>query len=131
DPAEDNPYKSIPMSVVASKEHGEAALQAARESIVLLRNENNLLPLSAEQLDSAAIIGPLADEMLRGWYCGDLPYAITPLAGIQARLGSKTVSRTDGLDRIAWRSVRNGQFLKVQAAAEGEKPSVVAASADL
>ena len=131
DPAEDNPYRSIPMSVVASKEHGEAALQAARESIVLLRNENNLLPLSADQLDSAAVIGPLADEVLRGWYCGDLPYRITPLAGIQARLSSKTVSKIDGLDRIVWRSVRNGQFLKVQEAAEGGKPSVAAASTDV
>ncbi|GMK39937.1 glucan 1,4-alpha-glucosidase [Paenibacillus sp. CCS19] len=131
DPPEGNPYKSIPMSVVASKEHGDAALQAARESIVLLRNENNLLPLSAEKLPSAAVIGPLADHLLRGWYCGDLPYAITPLEGIQARLGSKTVSKIDGLDRIGWRSLRNGQYLKVREAAEGEKPGVAAASAEL
>jgi beta-glucosidase len=131
DPPEDNPYKAIPMSAVASKEHGETALQAARESVVLLRNENNLLPLLAEKLDSIAVIGALADEMLRGWYCGDLPYKITPLAGIQARLESKTVSKIKGLDRIAWRSVRNGQFLNIREAAEGEKPSLAAASAEL
>ncbi|QKS46421.1 glycoside hydrolase family 3 C-terminal domain-containing protein [Paenibacillus cellulosilyticus] len=131
DPAEGNPYKAIPMSVVASKEHGEAALQAARESIVLLRNENGLLPLSAKKLESLAVIGPLADEMLRGWYCGELPYKITPFQGIQSRLNSKTVSKTNGLDRIAWRSVRNGQFLKVREAAEGEKPVLAAGSADL
>lgn len=131
DPAEGNPYKAIPMSVVASEEHGAAALQAARESIVLLRNENALLPLSVEKVDTVAVIGPLADEMLRGWYCGELPYKITPLAGIEARLGSKTVSKTNGLDRIAWRSVRNGQFLKVREAAEGEKAGLAAASAEL
>lgn len=61
----DNPYKGNIKEVdriVHSKEHQALSLQAALESIVLLKNENNLLPLSKE-LKKIAIIGPNADEV--------------------------------------------------------------------
>jgi len=60
----DNPYKgdvSAVNGIVHSKEHQQIALQAALESIVLLKNENNLLPLS-KKLKKIAVIGPNADE---------------------------------------------------------------------
>jgi beta-glucosidase len=62
--------------------------QVTRESIVLLKNENNLLPLSKDALKSIAVIGPHADEVLLDWYSGTPPYTITPLAGIKNRAGA-------------------------------------------
>jgi len=46
-----------------TKEHQDAALRAAREGIVLLKNENNLLPLSKNNIKSIAVIGPNADNV--------------------------------------------------------------------
>lgn len=61
----DNPYVGngeVAERVVHSEEHQAVALEAARQSLVLLKNENNLLPLSKE-LKSLAVIGPNADEV--------------------------------------------------------------------
>lgn len=60
----DNPYKGNPTMVtkiVHSQEHQEVSLRAALESIVLLKNQDNLLPLSKE-IRRVAVIGPNADE---------------------------------------------------------------------
>jgi len=48
DPPELNPYSSIPMSVVLSDEHRELAVQAACMSFVLLKNDNNFLPVTKQ-----------------------------------------------------------------------------------
>src|SRR6202008_2285205 len=65
--------------------------QAARESIVLLKNENNTLPLRKD-LKSIAVIGPNADDVpvLLGNYNGQPSRATTPLAGIRQLVSSKT-----------------------------------------
>lgn len=60
----DNPYKGIPAEadkIVHCKEHQQVALEAARQSIVLLKNENNILPLNKD-IKNIAVIGPNADE---------------------------------------------------------------------
>ncbi len=84
-------YANIPYSVVDNKEHKELALEVARKSIVLLKNERHLLPLKKE-LKTLAVIGPNADEwtMLLGNYNGLPSKAITPLEGIRDKLGSGT-----------------------------------------
>jgi beta-glucosidase len=84
-------YAQIPYSVVDSKEHKALALQAARESIVLLKNEKNILPLSKD-IGTLAVIGPNADQwlMLLGNYNGVPSDPITPLRGIQEKLGGKS-----------------------------------------
>src|SRR5215217_7021395 len=91
DPPEMVPYSKIPFSTNDSPEHRQLALDAARESIVLLKNENNTLPLRRE-LKSIAVIGPNADEVpvLLGNYNGQPSRATTPLAGIRQRVLSKT-----------------------------------------
>ena len=61
----DNPYKGDakhPEKVVHSKEHQAVSMRAALESIVLLKNENNILPLSKD-LKKVAVIGPNANEV--------------------------------------------------------------------
>ncbi len=63
------------------------SLKMALESVVLLKNENKLLPLDKSTLKSIAVIGPLADSVHWDWYGGTAPYLVTPLAGIKAELG--------------------------------------------
>ncbi len=59
----------------------------ALESIVLLKNQNNFLPLDKSKIKSIAVIGPLANIVHWDWYGGTPPYAITPLEGIQTEAG--------------------------------------------
>ena len=91
DPPELVPYARIPFSANDSPEHRQLALDAARESIVLLKNENNTLPLRKD-LKSIAVIGPNADEVqvLLGNYNGQPSRATTPLAGIRQRVSAQT-----------------------------------------
>ncbi len=88
DPEEEVPYASIGMDVVNSKQNQALSLQAAKESIVLLKNDNNTLPLKSD-LSKIAVIGPNANdlEVLLGNYNG-LPFsASTPYEGIKVRAG--------------------------------------------
>jgi beta-glucosidase len=71
-------------------EHREVAQQAARETITLLKNEKNILPLDPDKEQTIAVIGPNADECMLGGYSGVPKYAATFLDGIKARAGSKT-----------------------------------------
>src|SRR4030095_5623703 len=87
DPPEIVPYAKIPFSANDSDEHRQLALEAARESIVLLKNDKNALPLRKD-LKSIAVIGPNADEInvLLGNYNGWPSRYTTPLAGIRSRV---------------------------------------------
>jgi len=91
-----NPYNNIPESKLDSREHQELALNAARESIVLLKNENNLLPLDASKTGSIALIGPYADRIEFGGYSGTPSYKITPLNGISEKIGYSKVLFAEG-----------------------------------
>ncbi|MBN1811743.1 MAG: glycoside hydrolase family 3 C-terminal domain-containing protein [Anaerolineae bacterium] len=85
DPPEQVPYAQIPFSVVDSPEHRELALEVARQSLVLLKNQDNLLPLNKNDVKSIAVIGPNADEtlVLTGNYMGTPAEPISVLAGIK------------------------------------------------
>ena len=89
DPPAQVKYAQIPPSVIDSPAHRRLALRAARESIVLLKNQNNRLPLSSS-IKSLAVIGPSADEVgvLLGNYNGTPSHAVTALAGIRQRAGA-------------------------------------------
>ena len=92
DPDESVPFSSIPYSVVDSKEHQELAAEAARKSMVLLKNENNALPLSKE-LKKVAVIGPNANDIdvLLANYNGIPSNPVTPLEGIRQKLPNAEV----------------------------------------
>ena len=63
------------------------ALKVTRESIVLLKNSDGLLPLDKSKLRSVAVIGPFGDNVLVDWYAGMPPYAVTPVEGIRNKVG--------------------------------------------
>ena len=90
DPPEMVKWTRIPYSVNDSPENARLAEEAARKSIVLLKNSGSALPLS-KNLRTVAVIGPNADdaEVLLGNYNGTPSHSITPLAGIRAKVGSK------------------------------------------
>ncbi len=85
DPAEKVGYAQIPHSVVDSTEHRELALEVARQSLVLLKNQANLLPLDTKKIKSIAVLGPNANEtlVLTGNYMGTPSQPVSVLAGIQ------------------------------------------------
>ncbi len=71
DPANMLPWANIPASNISSEEHNDLAVQAARESMVLLENSKGVLPLS-KSIKTLAVLGPNADdiELLNGNYGG-------------------------------------------------------------
>lgn len=91
DPPESVPFSQIPYDVINSEAHQALALRTARESIVLLKNEGNFLPLSKE-IESIAIIGPNADNLqsLLGNYNGTPAVGSTLLTGIRKKVSPTT-----------------------------------------
>jgi beta-glucosidase len=72
-----------------NEEHKALVRKVTQESIVLLKNSLNLLPLDKGKLKSVAVIGPYADQVALDWYSGTPPYAVSALEGIKNKLGSK------------------------------------------
>ena len=98
DPPEMVPYTKISPSVVDSREHRAVAKEAAHKTIVLLKNENNLLPLDINKIKSIAVIGPNAAVAQLGGYTGGHSKVISPLQGIKNRLDSNYVYYVKGTD---------------------------------
>ncbi len=94
DPPERVPFSKIPYSEVDSAEHRKVALEAARSAIVLLKNENDTLPLKASA-HRIAVIGPSADDpvALLGNYNGFSSHHVTPLEGIEKQFAGKAQIR--------------------------------------
>ncbi len=100
DPVERVKYAQIPLSVVESAPHQAHALKMARESVVLLKNEQNTLPLRKD-LKKIAVLGPNAnnENVQLGNYNGFPTTIVTPLAGIRAKVGPGTeVAYIQGVD---------------------------------
>nr|WP_231133152.1 glycoside hydrolase family 3 C-terminal domain-containing protein [Capillibacterium thermochitinicola] len=133
DPPELVPYANIPYEVNASPEHRRLALQAARESIVLLKNEDNLLPLDPGKIKRIAVIGPNADnkDILLGNYYGVPAQYVTPLAGIRARVGPDVqVLYAPGCDLAtrtpdSWGEAPTSGFAEALAAAERAEVAIL------
>ncbi len=89
DPPELVPYRQIGIADTIAPWLTDASrstvLEVTRESIVLLKNEDNTLPLDLSSLKKIAVIGPWADTVLLDWYSGTPPYYISPLEGIRRK----------------------------------------------
>jgi beta-glucosidase len=92
DPPEKVPFSKIPFSENDSEEHRKVALEAARKSIVLLKNENQTLPLP-NTIRRIAVIGPSADDPISmlGNYNGFSAKSVTPREGIQHQFASAEI----------------------------------------
>lgn len=77
------------------------ALHVTQESIVLLKNSKHLLPLDMASLKSIAVVGPLANVVYLDGYSGTPPFAVTPLQGIQKKVGSRLDVRYSADDNAA------------------------------
>ncbi len=92
DPPEAVPYSKISVTDNDTEPHRRLALQAAQESLVLLKNSDHFLPLGTKY-KTIAIVGPNADNLdpLLGNYNGTPSHPVTILAGIRKRFADSTV----------------------------------------
>jgi beta-glucosidase len=91
DPPDLVPFKKLGKEEIDSRAHRQLALRAARESIVLLQNRDNFLPLDAAAIKTIAVIGPFADFAQTGPnYTGLYSTFVKPLDGIKKRVGART-----------------------------------------
>jgi len=97
DPPEMVPYSKL--EKVDTPENKAVALEAAQKAIVLLKNENNLLPLKKD-IKTVAVLGPNADdvEVLLGNYNGFPSQPVTPLQGIKNKIRNANVIYERGCD---------------------------------
>jgi beta-glucosidase len=104
DPPARVPFSAIPISENHSQAHRELALRAARESIVLLKNEG-VLPLT-RSVGRIAVIGPSATSLiaLEGNYKGTPTAPVLPLEGMEATFGAGRIAYAQGapfVDEVA------------------------------
>jgi beta-glucosidase len=95
------PWAKIPMSVVNNEEHRKLAREMARESMTLLQNKNDMLPLK-KSIPKLAVIGPNADEepVLWGNYNGKPIRTITILDGITSKISADRILYDQGCDLV-------------------------------
>lgn len=106
DPDEEVKYASIPFEKNDCEEHRELALEMAHKTIVLLKNEDNLLPLDKDKIKTIAVIGPNADniDVLLGNYNGTPSKYVTALEGIRNAVGEDVkVYYSQGCDLVSTR----------------------------
>ncbi len=95
------PWDSIPASVINSPKHQKLALQMARKSIVLLENENNILPLNKNM--TVALIGPNANDSVMQWgnYNGFPAHTVTLLEAMKRYFPADKLIYTPACDRTS------------------------------
>lgn len=92
-------WSEIPSSVLNSKEHQALALRMARESLVLLQNKNNILPLNTNL--KVAVMGPNANDSVMQWgnYNGIPAHTVTLLEAVRVKLPAGQIIYEPGCDR--------------------------------
>ena len=112
DPPEQVPYTRIPFTVVDSPAHRDLALEAARQSLVLLKNDSEFLPLNKATLNKIAVIGPLASSPMLCGYSGSPLVQSSPYQGIAEQLG--VIPYLPDLTLVA-----NSSNCRIQSSSEG------------
>ncbi|HET9171324.1 MAG TPA: glycoside hydrolase family 3 N-terminal domain-containing protein, partial [Actinospica sp.] len=106
---ESDPYAGIRADVIDCAEHRELAREAALASVVLLKNEDSALPISAP--GRVAVIGHLGTRVLEDWYSGTLPYRVSIADGLRAEFPDAQIDAADGADLVVLRDVDGiGEF---------------------
>ena len=140
----DNPYKGLNENHINNKNHIKLARDVASKSIVLLKNKNNILPLS-KNINRLFITGPNAANVntLLANYNGLSPNIVTPLEGITTKVSNGTIVRfnkgvdlTHGNDRMEWSSSLAGSsdvtiaVMGISALIEGEEGAAISSDAN-
>ncbi|MCL2186423.1 MAG: glycoside hydrolase family 3 C-terminal domain-containing protein [Treponema sp.] len=103
DPPGKCPYDKIDEKDLMKEEYRKIARDAVRKSIVLLKNEDNTLPLRPDSIKgSIAVIGPLADKIHLDWYSGHPEYICTPLEGLRELYGNNKIIHADCRDIVSF-----------------------------
>ncbi len=97
DNSSQNPYSGIGVADTIApwtkQQARDLTREATEKSIVLLKNENMLLPLQKDKIKSIAVIGPSANSVIFDWYSGTPAYRISILKGIKNALGEDVIIR--------------------------------------
>lgn len=102
-----NPYTKLSPSIVGSEAHKELALESARQSIVLLKNKNNTLPINTQKVKSIAVVGINAGSSEFGDYSGaPVNEPVSILEGIRRRAGNDVK-----VVYAPWKSAKDGMEL--------------------
>lgn len=107
DSGHQNPYTKIYPSVIGSEEHQQVALDAARQCIVLLKNQKNMLPLNPKKMKSIAVVGINAGQCEFGDYSGSP--VVTPVSVLEGI--RKKVSGNVKVVYAPWKSASDGMEL--------------------
>jgi beta-glucosidase len=101
-------WTKIPVEVINSKDHKSLALEMARESMTLLQNKNNILPLS-NSLKKIAVIGPNADDeqLMWGNYNGTPFQTVTILEGIKNKLSGQNIVYNKACDLVDDKTIKS------------------------
>ena len=121
DPPNLVPFSNISISENDTEPHRQLALKTARETLVLLKNKDNLLPIG-ERYKNIAVIGPNADSLnsLVGNYNGTPSHPVTVLAGIRKRFANANVIYAEGSSLVGLPLVPvPAKFLRTESGAEG------------
>lgn len=110
-----NPYDAVTEEDINSGKNQEICRQISRESVVLLKNDGDFLPLDIKtDTDAIALIGPLGDAWYQDWYGGEALRHTTLRQGIE-KLTEKQIAYADGYDRVIFRCGDKG----IAAASDG------------
>ncbi len=104
DPTDRNPYASIGREVIECEAHKKHAYRMAQESMVLLKNENSILPLDVRRIKKLALIGPNADneQTLLANYFGIPSVIMTPYKSLKERYGDRIeITYIKGVDFVS------------------------------
>ena len=100
DGANECPYTGMGEEYINNKEHQELAATMAEASVVMLKNEKDMLPIKKDNINSLAVVGPLADVWYKDWYSGIPPYSVSVLEGMKNAYSGVDIAYESSLHEI-------------------------------
>ncbi|SEO52546.1 beta-glucosidase [Amphibacillus marinus] len=110
-----DPFESSNSLEQLIEQHKPLAEEVTDQSIVLLKDNKQVLPVQAESIKRIAVIGPTADQIFRDWYAGYSKDQVTILQGLKQRFNKAEFSFTNGFNQIALKNIKHNKFIKFNA----------------
>ncbi|WP_020097870.1 glycoside hydrolase family 3 C-terminal domain-containing protein [Microbacterium sp. 11MF] len=121
---DDDPYAAIGADEIGTAAARELAREAVARQVVLLRNDDGVLPFGEPA--SVSVVGPMADVVLTDWYSGTPPYTVGIAQGVRDRYPTAAVEVVTGADTVVLRAPSG----YVAAAADGTVDAILDARTD-